>query len=129
MDHVGIVLVSHSAQVVAGIKEIIREVIPHIPLEIAGGAEDGGIGTSFDKISAAIDQVSNDKGVLVFYDLGSAKMNASLAIEMSGKENIKIVEAPLLEGSYVAAVESNMGKTLEEITESVQRSFPSDLQQ
>lgn len=129
MDHVGIVLVSHSVQVVAGIKEIIREVIPNIPLEIAGGSDDGGIGTSFDKISAAIDHVYSDHGVLVFYDLGSAKMNASLAIEMSGKENVEIVEAPLLEGSYVGAVESNMGNTVEEIIESLQKSFPTALQE
>lgn len=124
MDYVGIVLVSHSDKVVAGIKEIIREAIPHIPLEIAGGSDEGEIGTSIEKISRAIDQAYNPKGVLLFYDLGSAKMNAELVIEMSEKKNIKIVEAPLLEGSYVGAVESNMGKTLEEVIQSVNKAFP-----
>ena len=124
MDYVGIVLISHSDKVVAGIKEIIREVIQNIPLEIAGGSDEGEIGTSIDKISRAIDQAYNDKGVLLFYDLGSAKMNAELAIEMGGKKNIKIVEAPLLEGAYIGAVESNMGKTLEEVIKSVNNAFP-----
>lgn len=124
MSYVGIVLVSHSEKVVIGIKEIISEVITEVPLEIAGGSDDAGIGTSFDKIAEAIQRADEGKGVLVFYDLGSAKMNAELVIEMHGHEHVKIVEAPLVEGSYVGAVESNMGKGLEEIIISIQKSFP-----
>lgn len=124
MERVGIVLVSHSEKVVMGIQEILHEVLDDFPLAIAGGTDEGGIGTSFEKIKDAIDLVYSQKGVLIFYDLGSAKMNAELAIEMSGKDNITIVEGPILEGAYIGAVESNMGQTIEEIIEAVHHSFP-----
>lgn len=124
MDYVGIVLISHSEKVVTGSKEIIRQVIREVPVAIAGGTDDNEIGTSVTKISKALEKAFTRKGILVFYDLGSAKMNAELAIELSGKENIKIAEAPLLEGAYVASVESNMGKSLNEIIESLEKSFP-----
>lgn len=100
MDYVGIVLVSHSQKVVSGIKEITKEVIQDVPVYIAGGADDGEIGTSVDKITGALEKAYTEKGVLVFYDIGSAKMNAELAIELSGKEDIEIAEAPILEGAY-----------------------------
>lgn len=123
MDYVGIVLISHSLQVAEGIKEIIRQVIRDVPIETAGGTDDGKIGTSIEKISTAIERVYSNKGVLLFYDLGSAKMNAELAIEFSGKENIKLVEAPIVEGSYVAAVESSTGKNMTTIIENIKRDF------
>lgn len=123
MNYVGIVLISHSNKVVEGIKDIIRQVIHDAPLEIAGGTDEDKIGTSVTKISLAIEEVYSDKGVLLFYDLGSAKMNAELAIEMSEHQNIKIAEAPLLEGAYVGAVESNMGKNLDEIIEILNEAF------
>lgn len=123
MNYVGIVLISHSNKVVEGIKDIIRQVIHDVPLEIAGGTDEDKIGTSVTKISLAIEEVYSDKGVLLFYDLGSAKMNAELAIEMSEHQNIKIAEAPLLEGAYVGAVESNMGKNLDEIIEILNEAF------
>lgn len=124
MSYVGLVLVSHNEKVVVGIEEIIRQVIGKVPIAVAGGTDDDEIGTSIKKISSALEQVRTDKGTLIFYDLGSAKMNAELAIELSGEENINISEAPLLEGAYMAAVESNMGKTLEQMIESLTKTFP-----
>lgn len=123
MEYVGIVLISHSEKVVEGVQEIIRQVIHDVPIAIAGGTDDGEIGTSIDKINAAIDSAYSEKGVLLFYDLGSAKMNAELAIEFAGRDNIKLVEAPLLEGSYVAAVESSTGKDLGTIIQNVTKDF------
>ena len=124
MNYVGIVLISHSEKVVTGIKEITKQVIQDVPVFIAGGTDDGDIGTSVGKISEALEKASSGKGVLVFYDLGSAKMNAELAIELSGKDDIEISEAPLLEGAYVAIVESNIGKSKNEIIEGLNKSFP-----
>lgn len=124
MDYVGIVLVSHSEKVVTGIKEIIRQVIQDVPVVTAGGTDNNEIGTSVTKITTALEKAHTRKGILIFYDLGSAKMNAELAIELSGQNDIKIAEAPLLEGAYVASVEANMGRTLDEIVESLRKSFP-----
>lgn len=123
MSHVGIVIISHSEQVAEGIREIIRQVVEEVPVEIAGGTDDGDIGTSLDKIMNAIERADQNSGVLLFYDLGSAKMNAEIAMEMSNNENIFLVEAPILEGAYIAAVEASIGKNVEEIIESINESF------
>ncbi len=124
MTYVGIVLISHSEKVTIGLKEIIRQVIHEVPVEAAGGTEDGEIGTSIDKIKTAIQRADQDRGVLLFYDLGSAKMNAELAIELADLRRIQLVEAPLIEGAYVGAVEASIGKNIDEIIESIEQSFP-----
>lgn len=121
MTNVGIVLISHSAKVVEGIYDIITQMVPNVKVELAGGTDDGEIGTSVEKILQAIDRAHNEKGVLLFYDIGSALMNAELAVEMTDHENVAIAEAPLLEGAFVAAVEAGMGKTLEEVKEAAER--------
>ncbi|SEP92028.1 dihydroxyacetone kinase DhaM subunit [Virgibacillus subterraneus] len=123
MSYVGIVLISHSNKVAEGIKDIIRQVIKEVPIEIAGGTDENDIGTSIDKIQLAIDRANDGNGVLLFYDIGSAKMNAEVALEMTGIDNIKIIEAPLLEGAYVAAVESGMGKDIENVYSALMKEF------
>ncbi|HLR74272.1 MAG TPA: dihydroxyacetone kinase phosphoryl donor subunit DhaM [Virgibacillus sp.] len=123
MSYVGIVLVSHSEKVVIGVKEIIRQVVTDVPIELAGGTEDNLIGTSVEKITAAIKQADQGAGVLVFYDLGSAKMNAELALELSDLPQVEIVEAPFIEGAYIGAVESSIGKNKSEIIASIATSF------
>lgn len=122
MSYVGVVLVSHSLKLVEGLQDIIRQVIQEVPVEIAGGTEEGDIGTSVEKVLAAIEKADTGRGVVLFYDLGSAKMNAEVALELA-ESTVKIVDAPLVEGSYVAAVESNMGKSLEEVYEAVMKEF------
>ena len=44
-------------------------------------------------------------------------MNAEMALEMLPEleGRITIADAPLVEGTYIAAVEAGMGKTLEEV--------------
>ncbi|ASK62604.1 PTS mannose transporter subunit IID [Virgibacillus phasianinus] len=123
MSTVGLVLISHSPKIVEGVKDIISQVVQNVSIELAGGTDDGQIGTSIEKIQAAIEQAKGEKGVLLIYDIGSAKMNAELAIEMSGLDSIEIAEVPLVEGAYVAAVESGMNKTLEEVKASVEKGF------
>lgn len=115
MANVGIVLISHSAKVVEGIKDIITQMVTNVTVELAGGMEDNSIGTSIDKIKQAIVKAQSEKGVLLFYDIGSAKMNAELVVEMLEQDNVRVVNAPLLEGAFVAAVESGMGRTIEEV--------------
>ncbi|QHS23248.1 PTS-dependent dihydroxyacetone kinase phosphotransferase subunit DhaM [Virgibacillus sp. MSP4-1] len=121
MSYVGIVLISHSPKVVEGIKDIIRQMVPDVPVELAGGTDDNSIGTNVEKIQQAIENAYSEKGVLLFFDLGSAMMNAELAVEMTGYDHVKVVKAPLLEGAYVAAVESGMGKSLEEVENAAQK--------
>ncbi len=43
--------------------------------------DDGGFGTSFEKITEAIDEVYSDDGVAIFMDLGSAVMTTEMVLE------------------------------------------------
>jgi phosphoenolpyruvate---glycerone phosphotransferase subunit DhaM len=55
MSYVGIVLVSHSATLAAGVRELLAQVAgPDVRVEPAGGADDGSLGTSAERIEAAI---------------------------------------------------------------------------
>lgn len=121
MSNVGIVFVSHSEQIALGLKELTTQAIQNVSIEAAGGTDDGEIGTNLEKILSAIDSVYSDKGVLILFDLGSALMNAEMAMELSGRENILIADAPLIEGGYVAAVESSMGRSLQEVLEAAEQ--------
>jgi len=123
--YVGIVLVSHSEKIAQGVKDLIREVIKDVPIEVAGGELDGGIGTDIHRITTAIKKVfaQTNKGVLIFYDLGSAKMNSELAIELAGFNNVAIVEAPFVEGAYVGAVEALNKRGFEEIVLKIEATF------
>ncbi|SDK02099.1 dihydroxyacetone kinase phosphoryl donor subunit DhaM [Sediminibacillus albus] len=123
MVNVGVVLISHSPKIVEGIKEIIRQVNKDVPIALAGGTDEGEIGTNIDKIITAIEEADSGKGVLLFFDIGSAKMNAEMAVEMSEHEQVKIAEAPLVEGAYVAAVEAGIGKSMEEILQTLHKNF------
>lgn len=109
----GIVLVSHCAEIVAGVEKLIREVAKDVSITTAGGTEDGRVGTSFDKILAAFEGNTGDH-LLAFYDLGSAKMNLEMAMEMSDKE-VQLLDVSFIEGAYTAAALLQAGTTLEEI--------------
>lgn len=116
MNYVGIVLVSHSSELVSGLKKLLIQVAPQVPIAVAGGTNENEIGTSAEKIKEAIESVYSAKGVAVFVDLGSALMNTELALEwLEGFDNIKIVDAPIVEGAYAGAVASGMGCTLESV--------------
>ncbi|PGC45461.1 dihydroxyacetone kinase [Bacillus toyonensis] len=118
MSNVGIVLVSHSNQLVEGLKVLLAQLSSDVSIVSVGGTDDDGIGISANKIKDAIKSIYNERGVIVFLDLGSALINTELAIEWLAEEGlnqIKIADSPLVEGSYVAVVESGCGKELEEI--------------
>ena len=52
--------------------------------------------------------------ILAFYDLGSAKMNLEMAIEMSDKK-VHLYDTAFLEGAYTAASLIQAGVNLEDI--------------
>ena len=61
------------------------------------------------KIYTALEDIYSDDGVLVLFDLGSSYLTAELvqeSFEVDGKrERIKIVDAALIEGAVIAAIE------------------------
>jgi dihydroxyacetone kinase DhaKLM complex PTS-EIIA-like component DhaM len=80
---------------------LIKQVAANTPLTYAGGTDDNDIGTSMAKISQAFEDNSADE-LLAFYDLGSAKMNLEMAIEMTDKK-VHLYDVALIEGAYTAA--------------------------
>ena len=115
---VGIVIVSHSEKIADGVKEVAEQMAPEVKIYSAGGTEDGRIGTDAMKISSAIKNAFDKDGVILLFDLGSSLMNAEMAIEFLDediKSKVEIIDAPLVEGTVVAAVYASMNKTIEEI--------------
>ena len=117
---VGIVIVSHSQKLAQGVVEVAAMMAEKAPLSAAGGLEDGSLGTSYDKISAAIESVYSADGVLVLMDMGSAVMTTEMVLEDLDKPNVKMLDGPLVEGAVLAAVESVGGRSLEEISERIE---------
>ena len=119
---VGIVIVSHSQKLAEGVVEVSHMMAQSAPLAAAGGLEDGNLGTSYEKICAAIEEVYSADGVIVLMDMGSAVMTTEMVLEDLDKENVKMLDCPLVEGAVLAAVESAGGRSLEEISERIEES-------
>jgi dihydroxyacetone kinase phosphotransfer subunit len=118
---VGLVIVSHSAQLAEGVAELAGQMVRgKVTIAVAGGTSDGSLGTSVEKIVDALNQASGPDGILVLLDLGSAIMATEIAVELFSKEqyhHILISSAPLVEGAVIAAVEASVGNSLQEVAE------------
>ncbi|MFR2165946.1 MAG: PTS-dependent dihydroxyacetone kinase phosphotransferase subunit DhaM [Streptococcus salivarius] len=112
MPELGIVIVSHSADIAKGLVSLIREVAPDIPLTATGGLEDGGLGSSFDHVQVAVDSQPAKRSWPL--RLGSARMNLEMVEEFSDKE-ILIQQVPLIEGAYAASALLQAGASEVEI--------------
>ncbi|MDK8502202.1 dihydroxyacetone kinase phosphoryl donor subunit DhaM [Aerococcus sp. UMB1112A] len=108
-----ILLVSHVEGLAQGLVDLLKEVAKDVEIIQAAGLEDGGIGTSFERIQTAIDQAEADQ-IYAFYDLGSAKMNLEMVQEMSDKK-ITIYDTAFVEGAYNAAALTQAGLKQEEM--------------
>ncbi|MFE7443683.1 MULTISPECIES: PTS-dependent dihydroxyacetone kinase phosphotransferase subunit DhaM [Streptomyces] len=114
---VGIVLVSHSAQVAASVAELAQGLAgggTAVPVAPAGGTEGGELGTSAELIAAAAASVDRGAGVAVLTDLGSAVLTVK-ALLAEGDElpdNTHLVDAPFVEGAVAAVVTASTGADL-----------------
>ncbi len=80
---------------------------PSVALVAAGGTDDGGIGTSFVKVTSAIDEADAGAGVVALSDLGSALMIAETVHDQLPEEQrsrVVIADAPFVEAGVAAAV-------------------------
>jgi phosphocarrier protein FPr len=117
---VGLVLVSHSRDLVSGLRDLVAQMEPDVPVGIAGGTEDGDIGTSLDLINAALDDADTGDGAIVLFDLGSAEMTAETALEFlddARRDRFVLVDAPLVEGALAAAGSAAGGATLDDVAQ------------
>lgn len=117
---VGIVLVSHSAEVAASVAELARGLSgsgTSVPVAPAGGTEGGGLGTSSELIAAAAASVDRGAGVAVLTDLGSSVLTVK-ALLAEGDElpaGTRLVDAPLVEGAVAAVVTASAGADLDAV--------------
>lgn len=121
MSRVGIVIASHSDLLARGVAELAGQMAPGVAIGAAGGLEDGGVGTSYDRIEAALEAVlaavdGPGSGAVVLTDLGSATMTAESVVEMSeAPERIRLVDTALVEGAVAAAVRAEVGDSLDDV--------------
>jgi dihydroxyacetone kinase phosphotransfer subunit len=114
---VGIVLVSHSAEVAASVAELAKGLAgggPAVPVAPAGGTEGGGLGTSAELIAAAAASVDRGAGVAVLTDLGSAVLTVKALLAEGDElpERTRLVDAPFVEGAVAAVVTASTGADL-----------------
>ncbi|HEV8546608.1 MAG TPA: dihydroxyacetone kinase phosphoryl donor subunit DhaM [Candidatus Limnocylindrales bacterium] len=120
---VGLVLVSHSSMIAEGLRSMVAQVAgDEVPVAIAGGTEDGRLGTSAPRIVEAIRSTldSGAEGTLILLDLGSAALSLELALEdfePAERARLRVSEAPLVEGAVLSAVQASLGASLDEVAE------------
>jgi phosphoenolpyruvate-protein phosphotransferase/dihydroxyacetone kinase phosphotransfer subunit len=130
---VGIVVVSHSARIAAGVVEVAREMAGEgVRLVAAGGTAEGLLGTDADLIAEAIAQADTGAGVVVLADLGSAVLSAKLAFDMIDPElaaRTRLSGGPLVEGAFLAAVQASAGDSLADVMKAAREaaSMPKDV--
>lgn len=118
---VGIVLVSHSRELAEATAVLGRQMAPDARVVAAGGLEDGGFGTSYERIEAAIRQVLGDDGVILIMDMGSSVMTARMVVEDLEDDRVYLADCPFVEGAVEAMVASQGGTSADDILEGLGR--------
>jgi phosphoenolpyruvate---glycerone phosphotransferase subunit DhaM len=115
---VGIVLVSHSAELASGLKALVDQLTQGTVAVVAAGGCAGGLGTDATLVADAICRADSGAGVLVLMDLGSATLSAETALELLGNDQllrVELADAPLVEGAVAAGVEASLGSALADV--------------
>jgi PTS hybrid protein len=114
---VGIVVVSHSAELARGVGELAGQMAgPEVRIELAGGGPDGTLGTDDTLVRDAIRRANQGDGVVVLGDLGSAILTIRHVLERQSNGHALLVDAPLVEGAVAAAVVASAGSELSEVS-------------
>ncbi|MUO33826.1 dihydroxyacetone kinase phosphoryl donor subunit DhaM [Enterococcus gallinarum] len=121
-----ILLVSHSQQLTDGLKAMIEDMSDSetVTLFSLGGTAEGELGSDPTKIVEAVSQSPDAEQILVFADLGSAVLNAELAYDMLEPEQqtrYHLIDAPLVEGAFAAAITAGFSDDLSQITAEAQK--------
>lgn len=89
-----------------------------------GGDSTGQLGTDPMRILEAFKNSGTAKNVFVFCDIGSSVMAAESALELLDDEKTKakihLVDAPLVEGSFAAAVAATVSGDVDSILSQVE---------
>ncbi|MCW2946938.1 MAG: hypothetical protein JWR24_3655 [Actinoallomurus sp.] len=132
MANVGIVLISHSRALAEGAAELARQMgVGQVAVEPAGGAADGGLGTSIDLLESAVRTADKGAGVVLIADLGSSVLTAKTYLEEleeleepedgraggpgDQRTRVALADAPFVEGAVAAAVVASTGAPVEAV--------------
>jgi PTS hybrid protein len=118
---VGIVVVSHSASLARGVAELAGQMAgPDLAIEIAGGGPEGSLGSDEALVRDAIRRADSGDGVIVLGDLGSAILTVRHVLEHQENGHVRLVDAPLVEGTVAAAVVASMGSGLADVAQAAE---------
>jgi phosphoenolpyruvate---glycerone phosphotransferase subunit DhaM len=108
---VGIVLVSHSAELAQGAARLAEQVSGGtVTIIAAGGTDDGDLGTSAAKVSRGLSLADGGAGVVVLPDLGSAVLTVRAVLEdHDDGASVLLADAPFVEGAVAATVTAAAG--------------------
>jgi dihydroxyacetone kinase DhaKLM complex PTS-EIIA-like component DhaM len=120
---VGIVVVSHSSELAEATVQLVARLAnlepDRPPLLAAGGMEDGSIGTDAVRLADALTAADRGLGVVVRADLGSAVRPTPTPIddilEPALGERIRVSSGPIVEGTFIGAVQASLGDSLEDV--------------
>jgi PTS hybrid protein len=139
---VGIVLVSHSVRLAEGAADLAGQVSGGtVRVLAAGGTEDGGLGTSAEKVAQAVAGADAGAGVLVLPDLGSAVLTVRAMLAETGGlaetgepadiagpadtpgARVVLADAPFVEGAVAATVTAAAGADLKAVARAAEEAW------
>jgi phosphoenolpyruvate---glycerone phosphotransferase subunit DhaM len=108
---VGIVLVSHSAELAQGAAHLAEQVSGGtVTIIAAGGTDEGDLGTSAAKVTRGLALADSGAGVVVLPDLGSAVLTVRAVLEdHRDAAGVLLADAPFVEGAVAATVTAAAG--------------------
>ena len=113
---VGIVVVSHSSELARGLAQLAGQMAsPGVRIEHAVGTADGALGTDEGRVRDAISRADQGAGVVILGDLGSAILTIRPILESRTNGQVKLIDAPIVEGAVAAAVTASAGCPLDDV--------------
>ncbi|MDR0432412.1 MAG: phosphoenolpyruvate--protein phosphotransferase [Bifidobacteriaceae bacterium] len=125
---IGIVVVSHSRPLAEAAVTLAASMAgaDTVPVAVAAGTSDGGLGTDPLAVVDAIVGVDGPDGVVVLVDLGSALLSTDMALDLIDPQvaaRVQVIPAPLVEGLVAAAVTAAGGADRGEVAREAERAL------
>ena len=123
MSRVGIVLVSHSAELAEGAASLAAQVSGGtVTIVAAGGTDDGGLGTSAAKVERGLRLADSGAGVVILPDLGSAVLTVR-ALLLDDHQQVTLADAPFVEGAVAATVAAAAGADIKAVAAAAEEAW------